>query len=226
MTRLNRLLMGVAGISVIMLLSAFSIIKQTKGARGEMGVGTLIIFIAIILVAAIAAAVLISTGGALQQKALITSSEAKEGISTGVEAVQIRGSDPTPSGTPHSISHLFVSARLPAGSSTLSFNYTIITLDTNHGMQSMTYGGTVADTVLASDTSTYVVSYIKEGPYTEPGYLNMGDMVRINFNIDGTLGENQKARITIMPRLGSVVQLEFITPETMTSPMVVLWPNT
>ena len=57
--------------------------------KGEMGVGTLIIFIAVILVAAVAAAVLISTAGSLQQRALVTGGQAEQGVSTGAEAVSV-----------------------------------------------------------------------------------------------------------------------------------------
>ena len=54
-----------------------------------MGIGTLIIFIATILVAAVAAGVLISTSGVLQQRALITGQEARKKITNSVEVIQI-----------------------------------------------------------------------------------------------------------------------------------------
>lgn len=56
-----------------------------------MGIGTLIIFIATILVAAVAAGVLISTSGVLQQRALITGQEARKKITNAVEVVSING---------------------------------------------------------------------------------------------------------------------------------------
>jgi len=225
MTRLSKPGVGALGAGILILLILLVLSKQPRTPRGSMAVGTLIIFIAIVLVAAIAAAVLISSGTSLQQKALITSMEAKDGISNGLEAVQVRGSDASPAGTPHRLTHMFVTARLPAGASPLSLNNTVITMDTTQSTQTINYGGNVSDSTMASGTSDYVVYYIRQGPYFEPGYVNLGDMIKIKFNIDGSIGENMRGRISIMPRSGNVNQIEFVTPETMTDPTVVIWPT-
>jgi archaellin len=57
--------------------------------KAMMGIGTLIIFIATILVAAVAAGVLISTSGVLQQRALITGQESRKKITNAVELISI-----------------------------------------------------------------------------------------------------------------------------------------
>jgi archaellin len=57
--------------------------------KAIMGIGTLIIFIATILVAAVAAGVLISTSGILQQRALITGQEARKKITNSIEVISI-----------------------------------------------------------------------------------------------------------------------------------------
>jgi hypothetical protein len=143
-----------------------------------------------------------------------------------VDVVSINGADPSSSGTPHTLTRLYMLSRLPAGADALSFNKTVMKLDTTLATQDILYGGTVAGGVMASGTSTYVITYIKSGPYKENDYLNRGDMIDIKFNIDGQLGENMRGRVTIIPQSGNINQLEFVTPETMVEPMVVLWPTT
>jgi flagellin-like protein len=59
--------------------------------RGQVGIETLIIFIAMILVAAVAAGVLINTAGFLQNKAKATSSDSTEQVSNQVIVVSAIG---------------------------------------------------------------------------------------------------------------------------------------
>ena len=61
--------------------------------RAEMGIGTLIIFIALLLVAAIAAGVLIQSSGSLQEKALTTGDQAEGQIATNVRIVEVSATD-------------------------------------------------------------------------------------------------------------------------------------
>lgn len=226
MTRHYKPMMGLISIGALIVLLLLISSKQARPNRGLMGIGALILFIAVILVAAIAASVLIASGGSLQQKALITGSETREGISPGLEPVSIRGADPSQSGTPHAVTKLYVLARLPAGSEALSLNNTVMKLDTRAGSQDFTYAGAVANGVPSATTYDFVVTYVKSGPYQEDDYVNRGDLVNLKLNIDGQMGENRRGVLSVIPQTGNINQLEFVTPESMVDPMVILWPTT
>ncbi|MBD3388039.1 MAG: hypothetical protein GF416_03235 [Candidatus Altiarchaeales archaeon] len=200
-----------------------------RSDRGMMGIGTLIIFIAIILVAAVAASVLISTSGSLQQRSLTTGSQAEEGVATGVEVLNVMGTDGS---TGHDLEDFEMIMKLQAGSQSINLNNTLLLVDTSTTSQSLNYGGNVSDDVLASNTQVFVVTYTKEGPDFETDYLSRGDVLKVKFkcyectgsNDVGGIAENKKVRTKIIPRVGSSTIVEFTTPDVVTDRRITLWP--
>ncbi|WP_267641782.1 archaellin/type IV pilin N-terminal domain-containing protein [Haloarchaeobius amylolyticus] len=68
-----------------------NVTESKDGDRGQVGIGTLIIFIAMVLVAAVAAGVLINTAGMLEAKASDTSSDAQAQVSNHITVVSATG---------------------------------------------------------------------------------------------------------------------------------------
>ena len=64
---------------------------SNDSGRGQVGIGTLIIFIALVLVAAVAAGVLIDTSGQLESRASDTGADAQAEVSNQVEVVSATG---------------------------------------------------------------------------------------------------------------------------------------
>jgi flagellin FlaB len=83
--------------------------------RGEMAMGTLIIFIAMVLIAAVAAGVLISTTSSLQTKALETGKATRQEVGTNLNVLEVYGED----GSDNDLENLSMVIRLSAGSDRL-----------------------------------------------------------------------------------------------------------
>ncbi len=105
--------------------------------RGEMGVGTLIVFIAMLLVAAVAAGVLISTASSLQEKSLATGDQAKSQISTNAEVIEISATD----GRDTYVDDFSQLMKLSPGSDPIKLDQVIFTFNTVNNTATLKYRG-------------------------------------------------------------------------------------
>ncbi|MDB9302297.1 flagellin [Halorubrum ezzemoulense] len=105
--------------------------------RGQVGIGTLIVFIAMVLVAAIAAGVLINTAGFLQTQAEATGQESTQQVSDRLQVVSQSGTFDDDQGDGQIVELDFVLAQSP-GASNVDLSETSVELIGESGQESFT----------------------------------------------------------------------------------------
>ncbi|TGC08686.1 archaellin/type IV pilin N-terminal domain-containing protein [Methanolobus halotolerans] len=138
--------------------------------RAQVGIGTLIIFIAMVLIAAVAASVLIQTSGILQQQAQSTGKQATQEVSSNIVIKSIEGvrAKNNASDIAGNVSLLKMRVGLNVGSFPVDFNQLVVTI---------TDGTNTNDLLYANNDKTY------------------GNSMS-NFSSEGTAAENLAALLT------------------------------
>jgi len=185
--------------------------------KGQMGIGTLIIFISIILVAAIAAAVLLGTGSSLQQRALTTGKQTEREVTAALNVVTIAATD----GSDSDIENFEILVKLAAGSDPIALDNLIITFDTKNTSQHLEYSSATGFT---GNSTNFAVEYIKSGPEHKDGYISRGDIAKITFSSTRSIEESEVIRIRMVPKHGVVMPIDIVTPDVMTTQRVILYP--
>jgi flagellin-like protein len=194
------------------------------GKKADMGIGTLILFIAMILVAAIAAGVLIQTATSLQSKALETGKRSTVEVSTAIRTLLLYGEDASAT---RSISHLRQQIKLVAGADSIKFNDSVITVDTKNLSEDLSYE--VANnydltTCEAATGNKYRTYYVKNGSGHTDGYIVVGDVVTLCYDLPRLVSEDELIRTNFIPKVGSVHSVVMTTPGTMITKRVFLYP--
>ena len=195
------------------------------GKKAEMGIGTLILFIAMILVAAIAAGVLIQTASSLQSKALETGKRSTTEISTAIRTLLLYGEDASGN---RSILHMRQQVKVVAGSDSVKFNDSVVTVDVKDMSSNLNYEISNTDNLSAceavSGNSSYRIFYVKKGPGNIPGYIVVGDVVTLCYDLPRLVNEDELIRVSFVPKVGSVHTVVMTTPGTMITRRVFLYP--
>ena len=186
--------------------------------RAEVGIGTMIVFIATILVAAVAAGVLISTSQKLQSKAFQTGNEA---IANVASSLDVRGVDGLRSGTTPTdlVDQFDLTVTLNAGADPVDLStITIIYNDGNNLFNLVTCnpGGSVA--VASTQFATTVI----RGSGGDCGVVGPGDLVIVHLGLAGAapvpivaggVASHTSIQLQVLPRAGVPGVLYFTVPE-------------
>ncbi len=188
-------------------------VKMRNDKRAEMGVGTMIIFIAMVLVAAVAASVLISTANTVREQAQNTGDQAITNVASGFSVQDVTGLVEGES----EIKNITMRLRLQAGSPNINMNDVMIVYtsgDTSVILQMR--DGVAAD---GPDSTHYVANKTLDSagaPWATSNYVvAQGDLITINIcNDDGNLelGYAQDVTIKVIPAYGSPSVVNFMTP--------------
>lgn len=183
--------------------------------KAEMGMGTLIIFITMILVAAIAAAVLISTTSSLQNKALETGSATTQEVGTSMNVLEIYGEDGSEDETVEGFATIL---KLSAGSDSIRFQDLLVSLSLSDVSEDYAYNDSgftcedISNSTTANSTFGYVVEYSLEGPNNREGFLTPGEVAKVCFGSPRAVGETERIRLSVIPRVGTPNTIETSLP--------------
>ncbi|MFP4656349.1 MAG: archaellin/type IV pilin N-terminal domain-containing protein [Candidatus Woesearchaeota archaeon] len=200
--------------------------------KADMGIGTLIIFIAMILVAAIAAGVLIQTATSLQNRALLTGDRTRGQVSTGMNTLLLYAMN----GTNGTVDDFRQKVQLSPGSDPVTLETALLSFDTDRISGDYTFTN---DTCEYDDTGgtgtgyhfnetegngTFAVRYLVEGPNHQDGYLVRGDIVELCYAAPEQIEEDTRLRLSFNPQRGTPLTIDTSTPNIMTSERVYIFP--
>ncbi|MBA2859267.1 flagellin [Methanococcus maripaludis] len=210
-----------------------------KSKKGASGIGTLIVFIAMVLVAAVAASVLINTSGYLQQKASTTGKESTDQVASGLQVLQVTGKANavgtdidyvtvlvTPNAGSGAIDLSQVTLMITDGATKVVKKYTVTTgadndyYDKDAGSLFNTAIGTSAWNITGTmlPATGFGIKVIQDEDLScleDTPVINKGDLVAITM-VKGALVLDERTPVSgeIQPEFGAPGIMAFTTPST------------
>ncbi len=187
--------------------------------KADIGIGTLILFIAMILVAAIAASVLIQVATNLQNKALLTGDRTARQISGGFQALIIYGTDDGDG----LLDDFVIKMKSMPASEPISLNSTIIEVLTHNTAMSLKYGGTNCSAAENNKTHYFVQTLITS-PSHQDGYVVKGEVVMTCFSAPYAMSPDEDVSFSVTPRNAYPLKIETALPERINTGRVFIYP--
>jgi flagellin FlaB len=191
---------------------------------GDMGIGAMIVFIAMVLVAGIAASVLIQTANRLEIQAMQTGQETTEEVSTGIGIEDITGEKGTTA-----IEYVGITVSSRSGSKDIDLSNTVIELSDSTNKFLLVYNTTlgalapaatgVFGTAAFPADATFAIIVLEDADgscLTANPVINRGDHVILTINASacfaGGLTERTDIWGMVLPESGAPGVFAFRTP--------------
>jgi flagellin FlaB len=172
--------------------------RMRRDRRADIGIGTMIVFIAMVLVAAVAAAVLISTANQVREQATSTGDQAINNVAAGLMKVGVTGkadADGSELGTVN------VKLKLASGSPDILIANVVV--------------NTIEAGVAQSDQAVTWSFLLNIPDDTQTTSIGQGDLVMLAITPDTALTPLTTMEISIIPAFGQPTYITFMVPETL-----------
>ncbi len=195
--------------------------KFLRGNKAQIGIGTLIIFIAMVLVAAVTAGVLMRTSENLESKATATGESATKEISTTLKVINVMGYNYQQNSTGSTITKLIITVTLGSGSSELDFDSIVLSYASGDVyIRGIRYNSSIRDSENSTQTDDDIADFGVVPVYeiTQDSVLQRNEIVELHFwiednnGVDHPLSINQEFSITLMPIGGTPITIKRVTP--------------
>ena len=203
-----------------------------KNEQAQAGVGTLIIFIAMVLVAAVAAAVLIQTSGVMQSKSTSTTKEAAAAIGENLAVEAVEGYMITAGTAP--INYLNITVKVAAGGSDIDLTKVLVKVSGQN------YNFTSDTNITTVPSNTFWVYSLREATSGATDVSNLGTnnyaktssstlkaaaLARFDVNVTGlTIGARSSVTLALTPEKGATMNLPVTVPSLGSTKLVAIYP--
>jgi len=202
--------------------------KILDNEMADIGIGTLIIFIAMVLVAAVAAVVLIYSTGALQQKAMLTAKDAPAKVTSNIVVESVVGDrvNSSVSGLQPGIQGLLIRIKPEVGTASMDLRQIIINIISENGNVILNYSN------VSNIDNTFGATMIRDedGSFSpDTPVLNSGDLADIVFYTSNytnpLLIPKETISLSMNQERGASINLEITAPNSFgINRYVVLYP--
>ncbi len=216
-----------------------TLFRKNDDEMGAIGIGAMIVFIAMVLVAGIAASVLISTANTVQIQAQQTGQQTTQGVASGVEVFEILGKVNYSNNTYYNLKYMIITVKTRPGSPSIDLNNTFILISDGDKKALLRYDGNTFKNDISgdlfgalndaewnsTDRETFAIGVLQDFDNTMTvgnPVINRGDkaalFIRCSSNENGTFGQEIPERNDvygrIIPEIGAPGVISFTTPMT------------